>query len=476
MAALFGSIILAAPAAAHTGFESSDPADGAVLDGPVTEVVLTFTGEAEPTGGGFEVLEADGTIRQPSTAASEDGALWVLRFDPALTGTVGVRWMVKAPDAHPIDGSFSFTAGGATAPGPEALDDFLAPSDDTVGASRVAGAGRMLTMVGALLGVGALIFAATVLRGHDRDIREVTFWVRRAGLVAALGAVIELVSRIAIDAGGDWSALRSPTEIAAALLSVTGLALVLRLAGGIGLVAGAHPVTTAAAEAPDAVARLRELVGGRGAQSEPDPTARSGRAAEHPRADPHGVPGDRAWVLTSSSTGALVGAAMLVLSFAFDGHTISKGAWPSNLLFTVVHVTAAAAWVGGVAMLVAVCRRRHRRREPMRAAQLAARFTVVATGALVAVGVAGAALAIVVLDDPGELVSTPWGRLLLVKVVIVAAAAGAGGYNHRLLVPELEARPDDPGVTSRFRQVIAAEAAALVLVGLLTAWLVGAAS
>ena len=49
----------------------------------------------------------------------------------------------------------------------------------------------------------------------------------------------------------------------------------------------------------------------------------------------------------TASTGALIGAAALVLSFVFDGHTISKGTWPANALFTVVHVTAAAAWVGG---------------------------------------------------------------------------------------------------------------------------------
>lgn len=108
--ALTGLFLFAAPASAHTGFESSDPADGAVLDAPVDVITLVFTGPAEPTGDGFQVLDPSGELRQPTEATTDDGSAWVLRFDPPIAGgAVGVRWMVKAPDAHPIDGSFSFT-------------------------------------------------------------------------------------------------------------------------------------------------------------------------------------------------------------------------------------------------------------------------------------------------------------------------------------------------------------------------------
>ena len=474
--AFVGAIAFAGPAAAHTGFESSDPADGAVLDDSVDEILVTFTGEAAPTGDGFQVLEADGTVRQPSEATSTDDVTWVLRFDPPLAaGTTGVRWMVSAPDSHPIDGSFSFASGGdaaTAAPGSEALDTFLATSDDAAMASRLAGAARMLSMVGALVGVGALIFAATVLRGHERDIREVMFWVRRAGVVVAVGSLIELAGQISIDAGGDWSALVSPSAVWTALMTSTGLAIALRLGGGVGLVAGAHPVTLTATQVPDAVERVRELVGaGSVAAVGSSPTT-----PDNSTVDRYGTPEDLAWVPDAASRGALIGAAALVLSFGFDGHTISKGPWLVTALFTVIHVIAAAAWVGGVVMLAVVARRRHRFGEPIRATQLAVRFSVVATGALAAVGVAGVALAVVILDNPGELFSTAWGRLLLVKTAIVAAAAIAGGYNHKLLIPELEAHPDDADLAAHFRRVITAEAGVLVAVGFVTAWLVGAAS
>mgnify|MGYP002064887891 CR=1 FL=1 len=48
--------------------------------------------------------------------AGEEGLLLVFRlaFDTPLTGgTVGVRWKVRAGDAHPIEGSFSFTVTAA---------------------------------------------------------------------------------------------------------------------------------------------------------------------------------------------------------------------------------------------------------------------------------------------------------------------------------------------------------------------------
>ncbi|MEL7206802.1 MAG: CopD family protein, partial [Actinomycetota bacterium] len=104
------------------------------------------------------------------------------------------------------------------------------------------------------------------------------------------------------------------------------------------------------------------------------------------------------------------------------------------------------------------------------------RFSVVATVALVVVGLAGVTLSVIILDGPGELVSTSWGRLLMIKAALVAIVAAAGGYNHLVLLPRLEVRPDDRALASHFRRVAAGEALLLLVVVGLTAWLVGAAS
>ena len=133
-------------------------------------------------------------------------------------------------------------------------------------------------------------------------------------------------------------------------------------------------------------------------------------------------------------------------------------------------------WAGGVLMLTSVLWRRHRQGREMRALQLAIRFSVVATMALVAVGIAGLALTVIILDSPSELWATEWGRLLMFKTLLVAGAAAAGGYNHKVLIPEMSRARDHPVLASHFRKIVTGEAAALVAVLVVTAFLMGAAS
>lgn len=510
------TVLATAPAGAHTGFESSDPADGTTIDGPLDAISLVFTGPAEPTGTGFEILDGSGTLRTPTDATTADGSTWVLRFDPPLDGgQVGVRWMVKAPDAHPIDGSFSFTLNAAP-PAPTTtvrpsgvaeavdesaadvdgaqdvseteavessaaegaavtdLDSFLDTGEPSSTPARLGAVARAMTLAGTLLGVGALVFAALVLHGEQRDVRHVLFWVRRAGLLVLLGVMVELAAQVAVEAGGDWSALTSPTAIGDVMGSVFGVAVGLRLAGGLAMAIGPR-FDLAPVSSPD-YAAVRDLVGV-GAQrvhgtlpSELD-TGPAGHSAGAPR---HAA-GDHAWQ-PSTSMVAIVGAMAVVAAHLFDGHTVVKGHRFWTGLVDLVHVAAGAVWVGGVVMLAAVLWRRHRHGRRLRALHLALRFSVVATIALVAVAVAGLALTVIVLDAPSGLWSTQWGRTLMVKTVLVAFAAAGGAYNHRVLIPELSATPDDPELVARFRTVVTLEAVALAAVVAATAVLMGAAS
>jgi copper transport protein len=501
-------VVLANPVAAHTGFESSDPSDDSTVDQPIEIITLVFSGEAEPTGDGFQILDSSGAVREPTQATTVDGLTWTLRFDPALVGgTVGVRWMVKAPDAHPIEGSFSFTttapsaasdvdgvasdetaqasAGASLSEAPaEAaevdLDSFLATdAASTAVAQQVGAAARVVTLIGTLIGVGALVFAAAVLRGHHRDVAYVLYWVRRAGILVVLGATAELVAQVAVEDGGDWTALSSPSTVAAVVTAPFGIAVALRIAGGLALTSGADLCITPAEHAPDPVVAIRELVGV-GAGS-PHAGGTIGDDVAQPAlasgmSEPYVHQGDHAWRPTIDSGWAIAGALALVGSHLFDGHTVTKGSRFWTGFADVVHVAGGAVWAGGVLMLVAVLWRRHRRGHAPRSLQLAMRFSVVATLALVVVGVAGLALTVIVLDSPSELWATEWGRTLLVKTLLVAAAASVGGYNHKVLIPAMERAGDHPDLALRFRLVVSAEAVALVGVVIATALLMGAAS
>jgi copper transport protein len=311
---------------------------------------------------------------------------------------------------------------------------------------------------------------AAVLRGDRSDIQAVQSWVRLAGGMVVVGAIAQALAKTATLSGG-WSGVWSGSAIGDALWTSFGAAVGLRLVGGA-LIASAGRLTTPAATVPGgSVVAVNQL-------------AHAGTGPQLPSGPAHswagdGVgfldDGDRAWRM-GSSPAVMVGIAFLVLSFVFDGHTVSEGPRWLHAVVNSVHVTAAASWAGGVVMLASVIGRRSRRGAETGAGQLAVRLSVVATVALVAVAAAGIALAVIILDTISQIWSTPWGRLLALKVVLVAMAAVAGGYNHRVMIPELERGPNDQKLTHRFRTIVTFEAIVLIAITVVTAMLIDAST
>ncbi|MCZ7628853.1 MAG: hypothetical protein M5U19_07215 [Microthrixaceae bacterium] len=86
------------------------------------------------------------------------------------------------------------------------------------------------------------------------------------------------------------------------------------------------------------------------------------------------------------------------MSFAFDGHTVANGNRLLMAVADVLHVGAGAVWLGGVVTLTCLLWGRHRRGRDLEALPLVIRFSVVASVALVVVGVAGVAMAVMILD------------------------------------------------------------------------------
>ena len=512
LVALFAIALSASPASAHTGFESSDPADGDVLDEPVSEIALTFSGEATPAGEGFVVLDPSGRIRQPDEVTTDDNLTFVLRFEePLVGGDVGVRWMVAAPDAHPIDGSFAFTvtapapAGGAEPSAQDSATAESAPVDGTIdenptateqpdpdeaaladesepvdletfldtgdtepaGADAIAAAARILGVIGAVLVIGGAAFAAFGLRGDPGDVRNVLYWVRRGGVLLIIGA-IGRAATTTVTLAGDWPSLTSPTDLSNALWSSTGLAIALRAVGGLLAASRTGLETTTASASGDPVVVARQLATVGAGHNAPAP-------ADRAPDEPFVYAEDHVWD-HRFAIGGLVGVCLVAVSFMFDGHTASEGPRWLHAVTNLAHVTTAAVWAGGVAMLVATMQRRRSENRPIQALQLAMRFSVIATVALVAAGLAGIVLAVIVLDSISEIWSTPWGRLLVLKVALVAAAAAGGAYNHRIVVPALDQNPDDQSTIDRFRSVVTFEAVALIAVIIATAFLIGASS
>ena len=521
--ALCGLALDAGVAHAHTGFESSTPAAGDTIDEPVEIVTIVFTGEATPVGDEFVALTPDGVVQEPTSVSTVDDKVFSIRFDPPLAGgQIGIRWNVQAADAHPIEGAFAFTvnappatttaptttppveeaaspasvdpadasqgntvdtaiaADGATnppapvteeaqaaptiaetaaaaepaAPPAQSLDEFLAVDNSTPG-ETTATIGRLVGLLGAVIGLGALAFVAAALRGRREEVAAALNGVRALAGVIAIGASIEYVgvSRIGAESlTSGWS-------------TAPGFATVMRLVGGLALVVGLVGTITRT--------QVRTSTGRMSARSLS--SAVIDNVATAPDAGNDDSPIVR-WKPDARSWPVLAGVIVIVASFWFDGHTVSKGFRPLHALVNSVHVLAGAVWVGGVVAMAAIIWTRYRSGRPMRVVELVVRFSKIATIALASVVLAGGVMAFLVLDSPGELTGTPWGKILLLKTAAVGLAMIGGAYNHFRLLPALEADPESPELLTELRSTVTAEAIMLVFVVTVTAWLVAAAS
>lgn len=134
---------------------------------------------------------------------------------------------------------------------------------------------------------------------------------------------------------------------------------------------------------------------------------------------------------------ATVGGLIALSTTALAGHTVTGQPQWLVRLADVVHVVAGAIWVGGLALLAMILRWRRDRGDPIAGARLVARFSLSATVALVLVTAAGVSLAWAEVRTREALLTSDYGRLLILKVALVVAVAAIGAYNHRALVPAI---------------------------------------
>lgn len=170
-----------------------------------------------------------------------------------------------------------------------------------------------------------------------------------------------------------------------------------------------------------------------------------------------------AWLtLWRSPAPGLAGAGAIILSFAFAGHVVSHE--PSLLLrlALMVHVLAAAFWLGALAPLraAALCE------TPPLAVSLMDAFAVRAGAGLIALLTAGVLLAGFLSGVwPWQWVQSDWGRGLLLKLGCIALLLGLAGFHRFVLTEAL--RQGRPQAGARLARSISLEI--LVALGVLAA-------
>lgn len=128
------------------------------------------------------------------------------------------------------------------------------------------------------------------------------------------------------------------------------------------------------------------------------------------------------------------------LSLASSGHASTAAPQWLTRPAVFLHSAGVAYWVGALIPLLSAVRQ-----APAQALATLRRFS---TGALVAVAIltlAGLLLAAIQVADPVNLTSTAYGRVLIIKTLIVAALIGLAALNRLWLTPALAARSGSGG-------------------------------
>ena len=154
---------------------------------------------------------------------------------------------------------------------------------------------------------------------------------------------------------------------------------------------------------------------------------------------------------------ALIGAALIVVSFSFMGHTAANDQrWILSSLL-ILHVLAVAFWFGALLPLYVLCRH-----ETLAAAgNLLARFSSIAVRTVPLILLAGLAMAWVLLPRLSSLGSA-YGTLLIVKVAGFTALMGFAALNKTRFGPAVAA--GDQRAVHFLQRSVALEAALLVLI------------
>lgn len=138
-------------------------------------------------------------------------------------------------------------------------------------------------------------------------------------------------------------------------------------------------------------------------------------------------PTGAAWTLV------MVGVALGVL--AQTGHAAGTANHALAVSAMFLHLTGAALWLGGLALLVLLAARLG-----PDLAVVTARYSAIALWAFLAVAISGAVSGAVRVGGP-EGLGTPYGRLVLTKVALVVALGAAGYVHRRVALPRIGARP-----------------------------------
>ncbi|WP_236796324.1 FixH family protein [Amycolatopsis sp. GM8] len=375
-------VLFAGPgiASAHAALDVTDPAQGAVLPTAPARVSLKFSETVQVATDGVRIFGPDGSQVDDGRATHFGPAdtVGVALRDGNRQGTYTVSWRVISADSHPVAGAFTFSIGHASAGG-------AAPAtpqgSTTVSVLYAIARGLAFAAFAVLVGSVTFVLAFLPSAQGSRAMRLVMFSGWAGSVAGALGCLIlQGPYGFGLGAGHMFDA----DLVEQVLASTLGIALQARLL--VLFIAGIYLTLLCTAPMNPLYRRV------------------------------FGV------------TGAVLAIGLAATWSASDHAAV--GLQPEIALpADVAHLVAMGVWLGGLtALLVALFRRSAGESELTRAAR---RFSPVAAACVLVLVATGSYQAWRQLGSWGAWLSTGYGRLLLIKVVLVACLLAAAAFSRR---------------------------------------------
>jgi copper transport protein len=380
LVALF--LLPAAPAYAHAVLLRSSPAAGTIVPEAPAEVTLVFSEPITPVVDKIRIVGPDGKRADQGKPTVDGATMRIGMRNNVPRGTYLVSYRVISADSHPVPGGFTFSVGAPSAtPTAGPVDRVDKTIQTLLGIVKFVGYVGLTLLVGAAFVLGLLWPARLSQRAPRRVL-----WTGFGLLVAATAAGLYLQAPYSTGAGlfdVDSAAL------ADVLSSQYGIALLVRLAVVV-----------------VAMFLLRPLLDRR-----------------------DGIV-DRVLLLVLATIGAL--------TWPMAGHPDASPVPPVSVVADALHLSAAAVWLGGLVMLAVFVLRLADARELGAILPIWSRWAGLAVSTVL---IAGVVSALIEIGTPLALVSTTYGRLVLIKTGLVALLMGAAVLARRFVNGNAAAKP-----------------------------------
>ena len=356
-------------ASAHAILESSSPEPSALLASSPKEIRLDFDEQVEDSLGDIRIYDSEQReVSVKKTVRSSSDLSIVTAGVPTLkNGVYVVVWRVVSADGHPVSGAFPFEIGTkSTGTSASLLEEVLNRTETTSPLGNPMSTLRLLGFLGLILLIGCVsLLWRSPLLGNARVGRTLQF----SSVFIAISSLGLLLMQGPYTAGKSWGSLFDSVLIGDVMQTRLGLALFVRA-----ICAFAWGVLALTASASVS----------------------------------------RRWRISVVAT-----AVITIATYAASGHQ-SAGTLPGIFVpLDMIHLAAISTWVGALLALAVISKNNNVENEAMR-------FSQMATWSMPVVVVTGVVQGLHLLGGISTITETNFGKLLLVKTLLVVGVVVFG--------------------------------------------------